>query len=396
MKIHRPTVHFEILSNPEFLSAGTAVSDLLTPSRVLIGSQQTSEGIRAAEALKSIYSWVPSSDIISTNTYSSELAKLVANAMLAQRISSINSISAICEKVGADITELSAAVGADSRIGAQYLKAGVGFGGSCFGKDIRSLVYLAEGLGLRQVADYWQQVLAMNEWQNGRFTRRVVERLNNTLSGKKIAILGYAFKKNTSDTRESPALESIKILLEDAPKEIAVFDPFCNPTKVREEIGRLVGQEVLRANGGPVEVFASGYEACLGAHAVVIMTDCDEFRNTSPITKSQAQKYPDPRPFQRLKPTESEILALQRHLGAEDLLQQFEEEPMCVEGCAACLEGGKTAGEVGTERLDWARVAYHLEKPRWVFDGRGVLEVAEMEKLGVRVEGIGRVGWGGL
>lgn len=409
VQIHRPGMHFEVLSCPEFLSAGTAISDLLKPSRVLIGSEPTPSGRRAAAALASVYSWVPSSAIISTNVYSSELAKLVANAMLAQRISSINSISAICEKVGADVDELSAAVGADSRIGAKYLKAGVGFGGSCFGKDIRSLVYLAEGLGLHEVAEYWQQVLALNTYQMTRFARRIVQRLNGSLVGKKIAVLGYAFKKGTDDTRESPALETIKVLLEDGPRRISVFDPFCEPAVVREEIGRLVGGEVLRENGGCVEVLGDGYEACSGAAAVVVMTDCDEFTNSSfPRENRQPQpKVPTstdlrPPPFSRAELTEGELLAVGLGLG-RIAHERYVAEPICAKGCTKCTEGsGSDAVREGTstrgkgEKLDWARIAYHLEMPKWVFDGRGVLDGRVMEGLGCRVEGVGRVGWGGL
>lgn len=339
-----------------------------------------------------------------TNTYSSELAKLVANAMLAQRISSMNSISAICEATGANISEIEAAVGMDERIGSKYLRAGIGFGGSCFGKDIRSLVYLAECLGLHEVAGYWQGVLTMNEWQRGRFVRRVVGCLNGTLVGKKVGVLGYAFKKNTSDTRESPALESIKILLEEGPREIAVFDPFCDPKVVREEIGRLAGKQVLRENGGPVTCHVNAYEACMAAHATIIMTDCDEFKNTSSSisTKITTRQSADPRPFERLEPTESEILALHKYLASatriRDPLQRFEDEPECLEGCQACnvdagnIERKTTRGE----RLDWAKIAYHLQTPKWVFDGRGMLDAVEMEKLGVRLESIGRVGWGGI
>jgi UDPglucose 6-dehydrogenase len=411
-----------VLSNPEFLAAGTAINDLLFPDRVIIGSSPTPTGHRAAATLASVYaSWVPRSKIVTMNTWSSELSKLVANSMLAQRISSINSISAICEKTGADIDEVAKSIGMDPRIGDKYLKAGIGFGGSCFRKDVLSLVYLAETLGLDEVAEYWTQVLKVNEWQRDRFARRVVKCLNGTLAGKKLTVLGYAFKKNTNDTRESPALECIKILLEDAPSEIAVFDPCCDPVVVRDDISRLVGGHVLRTSGGPIEVYGDAYAACSESHAVLIMTECDEFRNSpSAISSSpklgslQSQKSApkskkpavDPRPFQRLEPRESEILSLQRYLSAafsiSDPLQRFEDEPECEATCEKCvgemektviLEGAKAKEN---ERLDWARIAYHLQKPKWVFDGRGVLNMSEMESLGVRVEGVGKVGWGGV
>ncbi len=412
LKVHRPHQSFEVLSNPEFLAAGTAINDLLVPDRVVIGSSNTPSGRRAAEALASVYAaWVPRNKIITLNTWSSELAKLVANSMLAQRISSINSISAICEKTGADIDEVAKSIGMDPRIGDKFLKSGIGFGGSCFRKDILSLVYLAETLRLEEVAEYWMQVLKVNEWQRNRFVRRVVRCLNGTLVGKKLAVLGYAFKKNTDDTRESPALECIKILLEDAPRELAVFDPCCNPTVVKDEIRRLVGEEVLKENGGPIEVYSDAYTACYESHGVLILTECDEFKNSKPAKSPQLGPKPsstktgpvDPRPFQRLEPTELELLSLQRFLahthGISDPLQRFGSEPECDDSCDKCsAEMEKTVVLEGTQRkeneqLDWARIAYHLQKPKWVFDGRNVLDVKSMEALGVRVEAVGKVGW---
>jgi UDPglucose 6-dehydrogenase len=404
LKVHRPNLSFEVLSNPEFLAAGTAINDLLHPDRVLIGSSNTPSGHRAAAALAAVYaSWVPRSKIITTNIWSSELSKLVANSMLAQRISSINSISAICEKTGADVDEVAKSIGLDPRIGDKFLRAGLGFGGSCFKKDILSLVYLAESLGLDEVAEYWQQVVTINEFQRSRFVRRVVKCLNGTLVGKKLTVLGYAFKKDTNDTRESPALDSIKGLLEDAPSEIAVYDPCCIPGVIKNEIGRLLGKEVLKENGGPVEVYGDAYAACLKAHAILIMTECDEFKNKSPsLSPKSSKKFPtDPRPFQRLEPTESEILALHKYLASAvsmpDPLQRFEEGPECEKDCKACVEEGAIV-EVKSkenERLDWSRIAYHLQRPKWVFDGRNVLDGPQMDALGVRVEGIGKVGWGG-
>lgn len=267
-------------------------------------------------------------------------------------------------------------------------------------------MYLAESLGLDEVADYWTQVLTVNEWQRTRFVKRVVRCLNGTLVGKKMTVLGYAFKKDTNDTRESPALEVIKLMLDDAPQEIAVFDPCCDTVVVKEEIRRLVGADVLKDNGGNVEVYADAYHACADAHAVLIMTDCDEFKNSAspslgPQRKSPKSKLADPRPFQRLEPTELEILSLEKYLAStfqvSDPLQRYEEEPECSEACEKCAnEIEKTIIlKTTNERLDWSRIAYHLQKPRWVFDGRGILNVPEMEALGVRVESIGKVGWAG-
>jgi UDPglucose 6-dehydrogenase len=386
------------------------MTDLLTPDRVVIGCSPTPAGHRAPESLSSVYaSWVPRSRIVTLNTWSSELSKLVANAMLAQRISSINSISAICEATCADIDEIAKSIGLDPRVGDKFLKSGVGFGGSCFKKDILSLTYLAEGIGLPEVAEYWTQVLTVNDWQRSRFVKRVIRCLNGTVVGKKLAVLGYAFKKNTSDTRESPALECIKILLEDAPKEIAVFDPCCDPTVVKEEIRRLVGGDILRESGGPIDVYADAYQACFDSQAVLILTDYDEFKNSASSKSSKLlpklavkSAAADPRPFQRLEPTESEILSLQKYLSAtfsvNDPLQRYETQPECEAGCQSCLEQRDVPRDgkgKENERLDWARIAYHLQKPKWVFDGRGVLNIGEMEALGVRVEAIGKAGWGG-
>ena len=199
-----PHVPFQVLSNPEFLAEGTAVNDLLLPDRVLIGGSQSEAGFKAIEELSWIYShWVPREKIVTMNTWSSELSKLAANAFLAQRISSINAISAVCEATGANVEEVSHAIGRDSRIGSKFLKASVGFGGSCFQKDVLNLVYLCEALNLPEVAEYWHQVVAMNDYQRKRFAQKIVDRLFQTVTGKRIAIFGFAFKKNTGDTRES-------------------------------------------------------------------------------------------------------------------------------------------------------------------------------------------------
>ncbi|KAG7293467.1 hypothetical protein NEMBOFW57_003518 [Staphylotrichum longicolle] len=281
LAIHRPGVHFDVLSNPEFLAAGTAVADLLHADRILIGSSNTPSGHRAAAALASVYaSWIPQSRIITTNVFSSELAKLVANAMLAQRISSINSIAAVCDETGADVDEVARAIGADPRIGRQFLRAGIGFGGSCFKKDVLSLVYLAETLVLPEVADYWRAVIAMNEFARNRFVSRVIKGLNNTLAGKKVTVLGYAFKKDTNDTRESPALDIIRSLAEEGPKEIAIFDPLCIPAQIMDEVSGFAGLRALQSRGGRVAVYADAYAACQGSHAVLITTEFDEFKNT--------------------------------------------------------------------------------------------------------------------
>ena len=224
-------VNYQILSNPEFLAEGTAVEDLMNPDRVLIGGDiDTDKGKEAVQALVDVYAhWVPRDQILTTNVWSSELSKLTANAFLAQRVSSINAMSELCEKTGADVNEVSKAVGMDSRIGSKFLKSSVGFGGSCFQKDILNLVYIAKSFGLNEVADYWEQVIIMNDHQKKRFAANIVKTLFNTVSGKKIAFLGWAFKKDTNDTRESAAIYVADYLLNEQ-AEIVVYDP-----KVTEE-----------------------------------------------------------------------------------------------------------------------------------------------------------------
>lgn len=213
------------MSNPEFLAEGTAIENLMKPDRVLIGGEETPEGRKAVETLCWIYEhWVPKENILTTNTWSSELSKLAANAMLAQRISSINSLSAVCEATGADVSEVARAIGLDSRIGSKFLQASVGFGGSCFQKDLLNLVYICEKLNLPEVAQYWQKVIDMNEFQKDRFSQKIIECLFNTVSEKRLAILGFAFKKNTGDTRETPAITVCKTLLDEGAK-LNVYDP---------------------------------------------------------------------------------------------------------------------------------------------------------------------------
>lgn len=268
---------FQVLSNPEFLAEGTAIQDLLNPDRVLIGGAQTPEGLQAIEELTSIYaSWVPRERIIQTKLWSSELSKLVANAFLAQRISSINSISALCEATGADVDEVAHAIGADSRIGAKFLKASVGFGGSCFQKDLLNLVYLCRSFNLPEVADYWEQVIALNDYQKRRFAQNIIGTLFNTVSGKKVAMLGWAFKKDTNDTRESAAIYVADHLLSDM-ANICVYDPKVPDSKMYSDINAL-GTRSEEQNAQQLSVVDCPYEACNGAHAVAVLTEWDEFK----------------------------------------------------------------------------------------------------------------------
>ncbi|MCJ1402210.1 UDP-glucose 6-dehydrogenase 1 [Xylographa trunciseda] len=315
----RPGVQFDVLSNPEFLAEGTAVKDLLYPDRIIIGSMPTSSGNQAAALLASVYSqWVPKDKIITMNLWSAELSKLAANAMLAQRISSVNALSAICEATGANVEEVSYACGLDSRIGPGMLKAGPGFGGSCFQKDIFNIVYLSESLHLYEVADYWR-----NEYQKLRFTKRIISCLYHNLADKKLAVLGFAFKKNTSDTRESPAITLVKNFVSEKAR-VAIYDPKVKEQQIWKELMSDIGdRENLQHY---VEVCTSAYTACDGADAVVVVTEWDEFSNKS--------------------------------------------RPMRM-----------TAG-ISERKLDWTRVAISMRKPSFVFDGRNVLDATKLEALG--------------
>lgn len=306
-------VRFQVLSNPEFLAEGTAIKDLENPDRVLIGGERTPEGERAIAALAGIYGrWVRRDRIITTNLWSSELSKLVANAFLAQRISSINSISALCEETGADVDEVAHAIGMDSRIGPKFLQASVGFGGSCFQKDILNLTYLCESFGLPEVAAYWQGVVGMNDWQKHRFAARIVRELFNTVAGKKVAVLGFAFKKDTNDTRESAAINVCRDLLAEH-ANVCVYDP-----KVAAD--EIVADVLGKGQANPrLTVAQDAYAACAGAHAVAIVTEWDEFKT-----------------------------------------------------------------------LDYARIFAGMPKPACLFDGRNIVDLAALRRLGFKAYGIGK------
>ena len=260
-------LHFDVVSNPEFLAEGTAISDMEDPDRVLIGGRETSSGQRAIQAIVDIYAhWVPRERIITTNLWSSELSKLAANAFLAQRISSINAISALCEKTEADVAEVARAIGTDSRIGPRFLRASVGFGGSCFKKDILNLVYLCEYYSLYEVAAYWEQVVKMNEYQQARFVSNMLTAMFNTVAGKRIALLGAAFKANTSDTRESPALAVCRALLEER-ADVVLTDPHALDN-ARADLGDLAEGVIFEPDP---------YVAVEGAHAVAVLTGWPQF-----------------------------------------------------------------------------------------------------------------------
>ena len=273
-------VTFQVLSNPEFLAEGTAMTDLMNPDRVLIGGPQTPAGLAAIETVAKVYAtWIPRAQILTTNLWSSELSKLVANAFLAQRVSSINSISALCEATGADVSEISRAVGMDDRIGKRFLQPSVGFGGSCFQKDILNLVYLCETYGLQPCADYWRQVIQMNDFQKKRFSEKIVSSMFNTVTGKKITVLGYAFKADTGDVRETPAMFIVRDLLQENAK-IHVYDPQVTREEMWLEMNYTCG--VNHENNPRLDehviTATDPYEACKGSHAICIMTEWAEFK----------------------------------------------------------------------------------------------------------------------
>lgn len=317
-------VNFDVLSNPEFLAEGTAIQDLFKSDRVLIGSKQTKSGLKAAEKLVDIYAnWIPREKILTTNVWSSELSKLVANAFLAQRISSINSISALCEKTDADVDEVSDAIGKDSRIGSKFLKSSVGFGGSCFQKDILNLVYLCRYYGLNEVAEYWHSVVKINDYQKNRFSKKIIETLFNTVNGKKITFLGWAFKKDTNDTRESAAIYVADSLINDG-AEIHVYDPKVKKETIFNDLKQLwvyrgyTDKEVEKYLK-KIFVYNNYYEAIDKSHAISIMTEWDQFKE-----------------------------------------------------------------------LNWEKIYKSLIKPAFIFDGRNILDIDHLTKIGYNVYSIGK------
>ena len=306
---------YQVISNPEFLAEGTAMSDLENPDRVLIGGELSDAGQVAVKKVVSIYAqWVPRERIITTNLWSSELSKLTANAFLAQRISSINAISALCEATEADVDEVAKAIGTDSRIGPKFLKSSIGFGGSCFQKDILNLCYLCRHFDLPQVAEYWEQVIRMNEYQKERFVTRLLDSMFNTVSGKRIAILGYAFKKDTNDARESPAIGICGRLLEEK-ANLAIYDPRVS----KESILGTLGWSAEQAEGR-IDFCQSADEACKESHAIALLTEWDEFKG-----------------------------------------------------------------------LDYGKIYSNMHQPAILFDGRNLLDLEELKKIGYRAHGIGRV-----
>jgi UDPglucose 6-dehydrogenase len=279
-------VHFEILSNPEFLAEGTAIQDLFKSDRVLIGGDETESGQKAVQALVDIYAnWIPKEKILTTNVWSSELAKLASNAMLAQRISSINSLSALCEKTGANIDELSKAIGMDHRIGPKFLKASVGFGGSCFQKDILNLVYLCRHYGLDEVAEYWHQVIKINDYQKERFAQKIIDHFGGDLTGKTIAILGWAFKANTNDSRESPAIYIAEKLFK-AGAILEIFDPMVSPKIIWNDIKNYWKVEKETDFKAKIYISETISDATNKSDGVTLLTEWEEFKKIAFLEKA--------------------------------------------------------------------------------------------------------------
>ncbi len=269
LKMNENGKKMHVISNPEFLAEGTAMNDLEHPDRVLIGSHKSEEAIRARQELVEIYArWVPRERILTSNIWSSELAKLASNAFLAQKVSSINSFSALCERTGADVTEVARAVGMDSRIGARFLDAGIGFGGSCFKKDIMNLVYLCHHYGLPDVARYWEDVVQINEFQKERFALNMIQSMFNTITGKRICLFGFAFKANTGDTRESPAISIARRLLEEN-AHVVITDPKALKN-ARADLAEIKGE---------IDFVEDPYDAACGCDAIAVMTEWEIYRN---------------------------------------------------------------------------------------------------------------------
>lgn len=384
-----PNVNFHILSNPEFLAEGTAINDLLEPDRILIGHLPHEQA--AADALVDVYSaWVPKDRIKTINLWSSELAKLAANCMLAQRISSINSLSAVCEATGADIDEVAFAVGLDSRIGSRMLKASAGFGGSCFKKDVLSLVYISETLHLPEVAEYWRSVVEINEYQKHRFTRRIIQRLYNTLSRKKIAVLGFAYKKNTGDTRETAAITVISQLIAEGAK-VAIFDPQVSEQTIYNDLQAANPTMNIKDS---ITIYQDAVSACSDACAIAILTEWDQFK-----TDLIPEPTPQPEILQK-----SPVAQIRASTAAEDNMASDHSSASSDAGSESPESTGTQSttlstpsehaleGKPGSERVNWSRIASVMRRPRLVFDGRNVVNPPKLASLGFKVECIGKAG----
>ncbi|KAK5948921.1 hypothetical protein OHC33_010007 [Knufia fluminis] len=401
----KPGVQFEVLSNPEFLAEGTAISNLLCPDRVLIGCFETESGRTAANRLADVYAnWVPKDRIITMNIWSAELSKLASNALLAQRISSINALSSICEATGANIEEVSYACGLDTRIGPKMLSASVGFGGSCFKKDIMNLTHISESLNLPEVAAYWKSVVEVNEYQKNRFTQQIVDTMHSTLSRKKIAVLGFAYKKNTGDTRESAAISVVRSLL-DENAIVAIYDPKVRRNQIFDDLK-------LSTDDQRIQVCSDPYDACEDAHAVVILTEWDMFSNQEKrTTPARLGKKPD---FEAaLRASLSDTMRGKDPI-SDGLDSGYDSGHSYSPGASSPdLESAhvrpstpdfvvqqiakprKQTSELSEpqqlaqKKLDWSRVSSLMQRPMYVFDGRNTVDAQKLRSLGFHVVSIG-------
>jgi len=378
-------VKFEVLSNPEFLAEGTAVNDLLHPDRVLIGSMPTLAGSNAAQRLADLYSWVPRGKIVHTDVFSSELAKLASNAFLAQRISSINSLSAICEATGASVDQVAMVVGQDTRIGSKMLKSSVGFGGSCFKKDILNLCYLAETLHLPHVANYWRGVIEINEWQKNRLTHKLLHKLNNTLTHKTIAVFGFAYKKDTSDARESAAIDTVKHLISEG-AQVRIYDPKVTEQTVHMELKYVqVEEQKIKSH---VMLCSTAEEAATNASAIVILTDWDEFKST-PINTNGNNKpeYRTARIDSAVaSPTPDDSSRTERSASGSST------NGLIHKALRLNIPGNSSDDTYKGKRVDWTRIGQVMRRPPYVLDGRNVTDVNVLTKLGFTIENIGNAG----
>lgn len=405
----KPGVNLEVLSNPEFLAQGSAVSNLLHPDRIVVGHFDTDTGVAAARTLTDFYAtWVPRDKIIIMNTESAELSKLAANALLAQRISSINALSAICESTGADVKAVSHACGLDSRIGPAMLNASVGFGGSCFKKDIMNLSHLSTRLNLPEIAGYWESIVEMNQYQQKRFVQGIVSKMQSSLSGKRVAVLGFAFKADTSDTRESPAIFVVKsFLIEKA--IVAIYDPWVRDEQIYQDLNAEGPSENL-------QVCSSPYDACTNAHAIVVLTGYEIFSNTaSSAGQLRCLKNIARRQRRTTGSSKTQTLSPYQAKYGSDLDRQ---QGCCSESIGTLSqdldavamphgdmidantinEDGHAAAEPkamrqpsqdDSDRLDWTRVATLMQRPMYVFDGCSIVDAKKLILLGFHVYSIG-------
>ena len=374
------------------MAEGTAVDDLLHPDRIIIGSSPTEAGHRAAASLADVYaSWVSPERIVTMNLWSSELSKLAANALLAQRISSINALSAICEKTGADIDDVARACGLDSRLGSRMLKAGPGFGGSCFRKDVLSLVDTSESLHLDEVASYWKSVVTMNEYQKARISDRILSCLSDPVpAGTKIAVLGFAYKSGTSDTRESAAIDVVGRLIAEG-VDVAIYDPAAGEPQILAELQQRITDDASSTLGHhPVSICRSAYEACQGAHAVVILTEWEEF-TTIGASSRVSGCVASAAPTEEGRPSDD---GPSLDPPRDDDRRRRDDAPATSSPSPSPASGDGESSDLHllprSRPLDWRRIAFGMDRPRLVFDGRGMVDARYLEHLGFRVEVVGQ------